>query len=144
MRKDFAVMLFYVCMITPWNVALQKNRIQMVFQVIWYAEATVDNNWELGDVLAVQHVLTPTCAGFLTLMGNTSRGPTGEQARMQKMWNILVMRSFLQKGDISLRSQHAYYSAPSSGFIKTRWKTLVFFIRAQRACWKYEEKVFSL
>lgn len=31
------------------------------------------------------------------------------------------MRSFLQRGDISLRSQHAYYAAPSAGFIKTIW-----------------------
>lgn len=42
------------------------------------------------------------------------------------------------KRDISLRSQHAYYAAPSSGFIKTRWNALT-----ERAQWKYEVQVLS-
>lgn len=99
-----------------------------MLQVIWDAEATVDGNWEPGGVPAVERTPTPIGAELLNLMGNTSRGPRCEQARMQKVWNILVMRSFHQKGDISLRSQHAHYTARSSGFIKTRWNTRAFYM----------------
>lgn len=88
---------------------------------------TEDGNQEICDFLEVEHALTPTRARFLNLMGNTGRGPGYEQAMRQKVWNILVMRSFHQKGDISLRSQHAYYTAPTSGFIKTRWNTCAFY-----------------
>lgn len=71
------------------------------------------NEW--FPCLAVKDASTPT-------MGNTK----WEQARVQKVWNNLLMRAFLQKGDISLRPQHAYYTLlPHLGCIKTRWILLL-------------------
>lgn len=45
---------------------------------------------------------------------------------MQNEGNILVVGRFQLKEDVSLSSQHAYYSAPFSGLIKTRWNDGVF------------------
>lgn len=62
-------------------------------------------------------------ASFRTPWEKTLRG-TQKGMPKKKGRNILVMKSFLLKGGISLSSQHAYYFAPSSGFIKTRWNNL--------------------
>lgn len=63
---------------------------------------------------------------FPSLMGNARWGQKWERAAAQSEGNILVMRRFLPKEDVSLSSQHAYYSAPFSGLIKTRWNDEVF------------------
>lgn len=110
------------CIKCIWPVKRQWTRFHCIdWNAVWGAEGAVP--WELCDVLAVDSVLTPTWAGPLNLRGNTSRRPRCEPERMQRVRNNLVMTSFHQKGDISLRSQHAYYSAPSFGLIKSRWKT---------------------
>lgn len=54
------------------------------------------------------------------------------------------MRSFLQRGHISLRSQHAYYCAPSSGFIKTRWNTWAFYTSTESLVKTWVESIFFL
>lgn len=51
---------------------------------------------------------------------------TGEDAESVEHLSHEIFPSKKKKEDISLRSQHAYYTAPSSGFIKTRWNTLGF------------------